>query len=138
MSSKNFFAGKFRVISLYCYVKDHGWKLLRRYGKNSFMWEFEQERQIKIPSGEIVYKGKLREHFAASPKEMTGYIYYPSEHLLHIDRSGYTRGTVHSICINDRYRVEHIRDNEYWLYDLEGVEKEPEGYRFRMKIRMIE
>ncbi len=42
-----------------------------------------------------------------------------------------------NICINDRYRVEHIHGDEYWLYDLEDVEAEPDDYKFKMKIKKM-
>ena len=72
-----------------------------------------------------------------SPKEETEYAYYPADKQLYIDRSDYEPDGVCNICINDRYRVEHIRNNEYWLYDLEEVENEPEDYKFRMKINKL-
>ena len=61
----------------------------------------------------------------------------PPTGLLYIDRSDYEPDGFVNTCINDRYRVEHIRGDEYWLYDLEDVEAEPEDYKFRMKIKKM-
>jgi hypothetical protein len=68
--------------------------------------------------------------------ETTEYTYCPADRQLYIDRSDYKPDGFVNICINDRYRVEHIRRNEYWLYDLEGVEKEPEDY-LRIKTQIL-
>ena len=113
MQSENIFVGKFKVMSLYCYVQQQGWTLFKRYGNNSFIWEFEQERQHVFKSDETAYEGKLREHFIDSPKEIIEYAYYPSDWQLYIDRSDYAPDGFCNICINDRYRVKHIRQNEY-------------------------
>lgn len=137
MLSENIFIGKFKVMSLYCYVQEQGWTLFKRYGNNSFLWEFEEERRLSFNSGAKAFEGKLKEDFEDSPKEITEYAYYPSDRQLYIDRSDYAPDGFCNICINDRYRVEHIRNNEYWLYDLEDVEKEPEDYRFRMKVKVV-
>lgn len=134
LSTDNGFVGKWKVVSLYAYVQEQGWTLFRRYGHNSFIWEFEQTKILNFPSGEVAYEGKLKEHFIHSPKEETEYAYYPSDRQLYIDRSDYLEDGFCNICINDRYRVEHIRKNEYWLYDLEDVEKEPEDYQFKIKV----
>jgi len=137
MESQNIFIGKFKVVSLYCYVQEQGWTLFKRYGPKSFTWEFAPEKQLDFPSGGMAYEGKLKEHFHASPKEITEFAYYPADRQLYIDRSDYELDGFINICINDRYRVEHIGGNDYWLYDLEDVEKEPEDYKFRMKVRKI-
>ncbi|VDR33835.1 Uncharacterised protein [Alistipes sp. cv1] len=135
--SVNIFTGKWKVVSLYCFVQEQGWTLFKRYGHNSFFWEFEEVRKLEFPTGTVAYEGRLKEHFIHSPKEETEYAYYPSDRQLYIDRSDYEPDGFCNICINDRYRAEHIRKNEYWLYDLEDVEKEPEDYRYRIKIRQV-
>ncbi len=81
-------------------------------------------------AGAVAYEGKLNEHFHTSPKEETEYAHYPDDRQLYIDRSDYEPDDFCNICINDRYRVEHIRDSKYWLYDLEDVRNEQDDYRF--------
>lgn len=137
MESQNIFTGKFKVLAVYCNVQEQGWTLFKRYGHKSFRWEFIQEKEIPFPDGTVAYEGRLKEHFKDSPKEQTEFAYYPSDRQLYIDRSDYAPDGFCNICINDRYRVEHIGKNDYWLYDLEDVEKEPDDYRYRIKIRAI-
>lgn len=137
MDTSNIFTGKFKVISVYCYVQDHGWTLFKRYGHNSFTWEFDEQKVLEFSSGEVAYEGELREHFRHSPKEVTEYSYYPADKQLYIDRSDYAPDGYCNICINDRYRVEHIKGDEYWLYDLEDVEIEPDDYKVRIKIKKV-
>lgn len=137
IQSNNFFTGKWKIVSLYAYVQEQGWTLFKRYGHNSFTWEFEEDRQLNFQSGEVAYEGKLKEHFKHGHKDETEYAYYPSDRKLSIDRSDYAPDGFCNICINDRYRIERINDNDIWLYDLEDVENEPEDYCFRIKIRRI-
>lgn len=135
---ENIFTGKFKVVSLYCFVREKGWTLFKRYGHNSFRWEFTEEKILKFQSGTVAYEGELKEYFRHSPEEITEYAYYPTDRQLYIDRSDYAPDGFCNICINDRYRIEYIREGEYWLYDLEDVENEPDDYEFRIKIRKIE
>ncbi len=137
MQSENIFTGKWKIVSVYCYVQQQGWTFMKRYGPGDFIWEFEQERQLLSRVGESGFEGKLHEHFSDTPKGVTEYAYYPCDRKLYIDRSDYEPVGYCNICVNDRYRAEYIRENEYWLYDLEDVEKEPEDYRFRLKIKKI-
>lgn len=136
-NQRNIFTGKFKILSLHGFVQGQGWMLFKRYHHNSFTWEFEESMRLQFKSGGTAFAGKLTEHFADSPKERTQYAYYPSEKLLYIDRSDYAPGLSYNICINDRYRVEHIGGSEYRLYDLEDVAAEPDGYKFMIKIKSL-
>lgn len=100
LGADNIFVGKWKVVSLYIYVQKQGWTLFQRYGRNSFIWEFEQAKALNFPSGEVAYEGKLKEHFIHHPKEETEYVYYPKERQLYIDRSDYAPGGFCNICIN--------------------------------------
>ncbi len=135
--SENIFTGKWRVVSLYCNVVKQGWMLFKRYRPKSFVWEFCEIGSVRFPIGSVLHSGVLRESRPKSEPETTEYTYCAADRLLYIDRSDYEPDGFVNICINDRYWVEHIRGDEYWLYDLEDVEKEPEDYRFRMKIKKI-
>lgn len=134
----NLFIGKWKIVSLYCNVVDQGWTLFKTYGRNSFIWEFIEISSIRFPNGSILHKGHLRELCRKHEPITTEYTYCERDRLLYIDRSDYEPEGFVNICINDRYRIEHIRRNEYWLYDLEDVENEPEDYRFRMKIKKFD
>ncbi len=136
--SERLFSGKFKVVSLYLNVVEQGWTLFRRYGPKTFLWEFIPDKTLNFPSGTVAYEGKLHEHFRESPKEVTEFAWYPEDKQLYIDRSDYEPDGFINICINDRYRVERINKTDFWLYDLEDVENEPEDYRFRMKVKIIE
>ncbi len=127
MEGENIFIGKWRIVGLYCNVVEQRWTLFKRYGSKSFVWEFCEIGSVRFPNGSTLHSGVLRELRSKHEPETTEYTYCPVDRLLYIDRSDYLQpdGFV-NICINDRYRVEHIRGEEYWLYDLEDVEKEPE------------
>lgn len=129
------FSGKFKVVSLYLNIANQGWTLFKRYGNNSFLWEFLPDKTLRFRTGAVAYAGKLKEHFKDSPKEVTEFAWYPEDKKLYIDRSDYEPDGFCNICINDRYRVEWINKTDFWLYDLDGVEKEPEDYRYRMKAK---
>lgn len=137
MTLENVFVGKFKIVSLYCKIQGQGWTLFKRYGNGSFIWEFGESKTLNFSSGAVACEGNLKENFKTGPGGITGYAYYPSDSQLYIDRSGYAPDGFCDICVNDRYRVERIRDGEYWLYDLEDVKNEPEDYRLRIKIRKI-
>ncbi len=134
---ENPFNGKWRIVSLYCNVVEQGWTLFKRYGSKSFVWEFCEIGSVRFPTGSTLHSGVLSESRLKYEPETTEFTYCSADRLLYIDRSDYEPDGFVNICINYRYRVEHIRGDEYWLYDLEDVEKEPEDYRFRMKIKKI-
>jgi hypothetical protein len=134
---ENPFTGKWKIVSLYSNVVEQGWTLFKRYGSRSFVWEFCEIGSVRFPNGSTLHSGVLRELRSKHKPETTEYTYCPADRLLYIDRSHYEPDGFISICINDRYRVEYIRGDKYWLYDLEDVENEPEDYRFRMKIKKI-
>jgi hypothetical protein len=137
MERKNIFTGKWRIVSLYCNVVEQGWTLFKRYGPQDFIWEFTEIASVRLPTGGVLHSGVLHEVRLKHEPQPTEYSYCPADRHLYIDRSCYEPDGFTNICINDRYRVEHIREDEYWIYDLENVEKEPEGYRFRMKIKKL-
>ena len=134
---ENPFVGKWKIVSLYCNVVEQGWTLFKRYGHGAFVWEFCEIGSVRFPVGSVFHSGVLRELRSKHDPETTEFTYCAADRLLYIDRSDYEPDGFVNVCINDRYRVEHIRGEEYWLYDLEDVEKEPEDYRFRMKIKRI-
>jgi hypothetical protein len=133
----NPFTGKWRIISLYCNVVDQGWTLFKRYGSKSFVWEFCEIGSVRFPSGSVLHSGVLHEVRPKHKAETTEYSYCSADRQLYIDRSDYEPDGFVNICINDCYRVERVTETEYWLYDLEDVEKEPEDYRFRIKIKKL-
>lgn len=133
--SVNIFTGKWMIVGLYGYVQDQGWTLIEEYKDTCYLWEFEEENRNVFLSGVTSYEGKLKELYNDGTEEITQYSYYPSDRLLYIDRSDYEPDGFCNICLNDRYRVEHLHQNEYRLYDLEDVKNEPEDYRFRIKIK---
>lgn len=135
--SECLFTGKFKVVSLYVNIVEQGWILFKRYGNNSFLWEFVPDRTLQFSSGTVAYEGKLVEHFKDSPKEITDFAWYPEDRQLYIDRSDYAPDGFCNICINDRYRVERINKTDFWLYYLEDVENEPEDYQYRIKVRIL-
>ena len=134
---RNPFTGRWKVISLYCNVHNQGWMLFEIYDPKSFIWEFTEIQKIEFPSGSVAYGGKLTELRQKQEPEKTEYAYYPSDRHLYIDRSDIESDGFVNMCINDRYRVEWINDTDLWLYDLEDIGKEPEEYRFKMKIRRL-
>ncbi len=136
-NDENIFTGKWRVVSLCCNVVEQGWTLFKRYGRKSFVWEFCEIGSVRFPVGSVIHSGILRELRLKREPETTEFTYCAADRLLYIDRSDYEPDGFVNICINDRYRVEHIRGDEYWLYDLEDVEKEPEDYKFKMKIKKL-
>ncbi len=101
------------------------------------MWEFCEIGSVRFPVGSVFHSGVLRELRSKHEPDTTEYTYCAADRLLYIDRSDYEPDGFVNICINDRYRVEHIHGDEYWLYDLEDVENEPDDYRFRIKIRRL-
>lgn len=134
---RNPFTGQWKVLSLYCNVHDQGWILFKVYGHKSFVWEFTETDKIKFPSGTVVYGGKLRELRRKEEPFETEFAYYPSDKHLYIDRSDIAEDGFINTCINERYRVERINDKDLWIYDLEDVNKEPQEYCFKMKIRKL-
>ncbi len=137
----NPFIGKWRIVSLYANVVEQGWTLFKRYGRKSFVWEFCEIGSVRFPNGSTLHSGVLRELRSKHEPETTEYTYCPMDRLLYIDRSHYEPDRFISICINDRYRVEHIRGDDHARYlakKLLSRGKEPEGYRVRMKIKKIE
>ena len=137
IEESNPFTGKWKIVSLYCNVVEQGWTLFKRYGHGAFVWEFCEIGSVRFPVGSVFHSGVLRELRSKHEPETTEYTYCSADRLLYIDRSDYEPDRFVNICINDRYRVEHIRGNEYWLYDLENVENEPEDYKFKMKIKKM-
>ena len=134
---RNPFTGRWKVLSLYCNVHGQGWTLFKVYGHKSFVWEFTETKCIEFPSGGVMYDGKLRELRWKHEPEETEYSYYTKEKHLYIDRSDIEDDGFINICINDSYQVEWINKNDMWIYDLDKVNKEPEEYRFRMKLRRL-
>lgn len=134
---RNPFNGKWKVLRLYCNVHNQGWVLFKIYGNKSFIWEFSETEKVEFPSGNVFYSGMLREFRRNHAPEETEYSFSSKDKRLYIDRSHVEQDNFINICINEHYRVEHINDNDIWLYDLENVGKEPEEYRFKMKIRRI-
>ena len=135
--NENVFIGKWKIVSLYGYVEPLGWVLVKRYGRKSMIWEFTPLRERVFPVGGAVAEGLLLEHHPGLGADVMEYIYYATNRLLYIDRSHIAGDSFVEICLADRYRVEQITETEYWLYDLEDVETEPEDYRYRIKIRKL-
>ena len=133
----NILVGKWKIVSLYGYVEPLGWVLVKRYGRKGMVWEFTPLREHVFPAGSAVAEGLLIEHYPGLGAEVTEYAYYAADRLLYIDRSHIAGDDFVELCLNDRYRVEQITETDYWLYDLEDVETEPEDYRYRVKIRRI-
>ncbi len=48
---ENPFTGKWRVVSVYANVVEHGWTLFKRYGRESFVWEFCEIGSVRFPVG---------------------------------------------------------------------------------------
>ena len=132
----NIFKGTWRVEGLYSHVEGQRWELVESFDDNSMLWEFTDEDQLFFKSGETAFTGLLKEH-SENGTDITQYGYYPSDRQLFIDSSYYEPDGFCSVYINDRYRVEHIRRKEYWLYNLEDVKNEPEDYLYRLKIKFI-
>jgi len=94
------------------------------------------EKQASASVGGAYY-GALIECRKGSDPVHTHAVYYPESKHLHVDRSYIVEGSCANVCTCTHYRVEKINSTDYWLYDLAGVEKEPEGYRFRMMLRQV-
>lgn len=129
--------GRFKLISAYRYTRSHQWKLFKYLGHQDIIWEFVENPTFTIYNGVVMFHGKLREHFKSNPAKDTAFNYYPVERMLQIDRSDHDSGGICSMYIHERYRVEYIAENYYWIYDLESVEKEPEDYFFRFKLERM-
>lgn len=133
MDADNIFTGKSIILSSYYYFHDVGWETVEEYPRNGYVWEFEPQRQIGLPSG-TAFEGMLKEKVRYSPEATFEYAYCPSRHLLSVERFGNDPDPFFDRFSVERYRVGHIRRNEYWFYDILNAADEPEGYIFRMRV----
>lgn len=136
MDTSNIFKGKFQIIAFLQNTDDNGWTCVEHYRNNCLVWKFTETNKLTFPLGTIIYEGKLEEHIR-DVTELTEYTYCPMDRQLFIDRSDYCEDGFLWACINDRYRVEQINDDEYSLYDLEDVHNEPDDYRLKLKVKRI-
>ncbi len=134
-NQQNILIGKWKITGLYYFVPKKGRKLFKQNGQNGYTWNFKKDMRTSIRSGGASFCGDLEERFASGGRETTRYAYFPSERKLYIDRSAYEPDGFCDICIEDRYLVEVITADEYWLYDLQDVEKESDDFLFRIKIK---
>ncbi|MDL2320189.1 hypothetical protein LJC45_03550 [Alistipes sp. OttesenSCG-928-B03] len=79
--------------------------------------------------------GWMLQGSAETSQYETEFYWYPEERLLAIDDSVYEDDGFCSICKEDRYRVKRINRWCIMLYCLEDVEKEPDDYMYRVKLR---
>lgn len=131
----NQFSGRYIIICIEVYSKDKGWIPFKKYERSELVWIFTQHRTIKFASGEIVYEGKLAEKPSSATNLKVEYSYHSHNQLLHIDRSEDSDDSNENVAKRDKYRVRHLSQNDYWLYDLMRVNVEPEDYWVRIKIR---
>lgn len=136
-NQKNPFVGKWTVEKQYYNDNALGWILYRIYGYKYFVWEFAETKKIDLPYGGVMCEGTLLETGKEMKPCLTTYMYYPCEGKLYIDRSSFLDDGFMDICENDIYRVEKVNKKDLFLYDLENVEREPQDYLFRTKIRKL-
>lgn len=114
-------------------------------GPPNVRWVFGTTARIRMACGEKVFTGMLEVRYDHGPSRYTGYVYYVGRRLLCINRCPFGTGREEVAgdeprrgdCWADRYRVRRVRANEYLLYDLDGVEKEPDDYRLGLRATKI-
>jgi len=107
------------------------------YGLPNSRRVFGTTTRIRSARGEKVFTGMLEERYDNGRSRYASYVYYVNRRLLCINRHpfGSDRNKAandesrHGECWIDRYRVRRVGMNEYLLYDLRGVEKEPNDYQ---------
>ncbi len=97
--SENPFMGKWRVVSVYANVIEQGWTLFKRYGRESFVWEFCEIGSGRFPVGSVFRSGVLKESRLKHEPETTEFTYCTADWLLYIDRSDYEPDGFVNICI---------------------------------------
>lgn len=131
----NLFSGKFRLLGLY-FKGSRGWKLVKKYEPDFFFWEFIPDTAPDLPPGTVSRSGTLLEYLEGGPGQETGFCWAPEENLLCIDSSYDGPGDGFcEIIVNDVYRVERTDPTDFWLYNLEQVDLEPDDYQCRIRIQ---
>ncbi len=123
MDSHDYFTGLWEAVQLEGCTTE-GWKIFKIYDLGSFTWSFQPE-------------GMVIERIAPRPVFKSVYSYTAEDRLLWIDRARYEYRVDREatrVGITDNYRVEPVTPDVCWLYDLTGVRREPEGYRFRIRL----
>lgn len=133
---KNYFEGEFEVLSYEVLCKDGSWVRVPSLPceKKEFDWRFGEPYVRKYDSGEIVYEGSLYVCGEPPKNVRSSYAYCPAEKLLYIEDILYYDDGVWDMYYSDRYRVYPREDGKIHLFNMEGVEKEPDDYVVRMII----
>ena len=133
---KNPLLGTWRIEGIYTCDPEQGWMFFPCIPEN-VRWTFTESGQFDFPDEGTAFVGTLEEHFGPDDSLETFYACYAGRRLLYIERSEVAEDGFVDLCVTDRYRIECTAPDECWLYDLEDVDREPEEYRFVLKIRKI-
>lgn len=110
-----FLRGKWEVEYSEYLTESHGWVLYEKFYKNALIWGFTEERQICFPGGKTAYEGVWNEYFNDRLHDTAAYSYFPEDGTQYFDRSDYSSDGFCNICRNDRYNIECIQENKYYL-----------------------
>ena len=112
------------------------WKVVNPETGATAIWEFTPQKEVQFLNGEMDCSGILKETYP-DWETTTEYNYYPGERKLAVDRSIYLPDGFLDACIEEHYRVERVGDGTLRLYDLEGVEKEPDDYELILELEKM-
>ncbi|WP_288940728.1 hypothetical protein [uncultured Alistipes sp.] len=117
----DYLSGKWQITAFYLHT-DLGWKLTKRYGSNSFVWEFGAD-------------GKLTERRKGFPVFQMLFALSADTKELIIDRTGFKKGKY--LCFNGYYEVVPDNENECLIYDLSSKMEKPDICKYRMKLKRV-
>ncbi len=113
METKNIITGKWQTTCWRANVPG-GWDYIGQFAVGQSIWEI-------IPDGTIL------DSFAGETPELLTYHYDHNARLLVIQR----------FEVEERYRVEFTDSTHIILYDLEGVDVEPDDYSLRIEMEKV-
>ena len=113
METKNIITGKWHTT---CWKANApgGWAHIGQFAAGQSIWE-------------ILPNGTLLDGFTGETPDLLTYRYNPDSHLLVIQR----------FEVEERYRAEFTDLHHIILYDLEGVEVEPDDYSLRIEMKRV-
>lgn len=112
-------SGKWKLVNLYMNVVGVGWVLCKEYEANEVVWEFSRT-------------GMFTEWIKEKECSSCRFFFHEHNKQVTIERPNST-ARKQPLYINRISKIEPENHSKIWLYDLEHLHHEPDGYQFRME-----